>query len=105
MAERKFSPFPVLKGNKLVVSESLHNLNLAFASIVDNISRLDDKAIPRPLLNLYGLRAEEMRAGIAHLLTGILHRRESVDWSHYCRKADELEKQQQKIKVRRPKKV
>jgi hypothetical protein len=104
MAERKFTPFPVIKGNKAAVYESLHNLNLAFEFIAANIARLNDKAIPRPLLDLYILQAEEIRAGIAHLLTSVLHRRESVDWAHYGRKAEELRKRQTQIKVSLPKK-
>lgn len=84
MAVKKFKPFPVLKQPKWPVYDCLHKINLAFQSIAFEIERLDDyEAIPLHTLRLYRMTMEELRAGMNHHITSVLHYREERDWGHY----------------------
>ena len=97
MAVRKFSPFPVLKGNKFPVYEVLYKLNLAFQSLALEIERLDDsEAIPLDTLRLYRMTAEELRSAMNHRIAEVLRTREDKDWNHYGK---ELRKVQEKLKA------
>lgn len=92
MAEDDSSPFPVLKEPKLPLYETLFTLNRDFESIANSIDGLrGDEVFSRETLTLYRLQTEELRAGIAHLLTGILHRRESADWAKFGQLAREIQ--------------
>ena len=97
MAERKFSPFPVLKQPKFPVYKALYKLNEAFESLALEIECLDDsEAIPIETLRLYRTIAEELRATINHRLTGVLHMREAKDAYRF----GELRRRQEKRKKR-----
>ena len=98
MAERKFSPFPVLKQPKFPVYEALYNLNAAFESIAASIERLDDKAVPAQTVKLYHMQAETLRAGLNHMITGVLLGREDKDWGHFGKQAIQIEERQKQGK-------
>ena len=93
MAVRKFSPFPVLKGNKFPVYEALYKINMAFQSIAFEIERLDDyEAISLDTLRLYRMTAEDLRSAMNHHITEALWIREEYDWAHYGRQKAAAEK-------------
>ena len=98
MAEKKFSPFPVLKQDKLPIYRSLCEVGQATKNITECLDELDDPAFPKGMLRLFRAQAETLEAGIAHLLTGVMHHRESVDWYHFGKQADDLAERQKKLK-------
>ena len=93
MAENEFTPFPVLKGSKLVVYETLFTVSRDFESITTKLESLkgDEEVFPEETIKLFRLRAEEIRAGISHLLTSILHRCEAVDWNEFGKASIDLQ--------------
>src|SRR5438270_13770272 len=97
MAVRKFSPFPVLKGNKFPVYEALYKINMAFQSIAFEIERLDDyEAISLDTLRLYRMTAEDLRSAMNHRIAEVLETREMKDWNHFSK---QLRKVQAKLKA------
>jgi hypothetical protein len=91
MAAKKFKPFPVLKADKLPVYNALCEVGHSVKSITDSLAELSDPAIPQGMLKLFRVQAEALGAGIAHLLTGVMHRRESVDWYQFGQQTDMIE--------------
>lgn len=95
MAESDFSPFPVLKEPKHPLYEALLTISGASESITTCIDSLKDEVFPQETLTLYRLQAEELRAGLAHMLTGILHRREAIDWAEFGQQANAIRERQE----------
>src|SRR5215471_17429838 len=97
MAEEQLTPFPVLKEPKHPLYETLLTISGGFESITACIDGLkDEEVFPQDTLRLYRLQMEELRAGLAHMLTGILHRRESVDWATFGQQATEIQERLKK---------
>ena len=87
------------RNRAVIEAETCFGESLDLESVSTHLEELTAKTFPKETLRLFRLQAETLRSEIAHLLTGVLHRRESVDWYHFGKQADDLAERLKKIKT------
>lgn len=84
----------VIKANpKFLYYQALYEINQGFEAITHHIETLrQSKTVAPDFLNLQQLRAEELRAGLNHIIVDKLNLREVEEWGIYSKQRIEQEK-------------